>query len=318
MISERLQQYSRLYCRYNGFMLGLTFGAAYFSALRGRYSKVRRRMQEFLDEIEAGISIPSRHKDFVKEHDQLGVDILNATHRASATLRDFFFLGFGAHMIGLGRDEPEGKLMRARVKPLLGTYGMDAKAYDRLVRDANRKYKKAATDDILNPAYDVMLSAIAGLRVEQKTCFVIMPFSKPFADYYAQFYRPALCRAGYRAIRAWEGLAGEQYFSFLVGLIGKCGAALADLSKEERSGAANVNVIHEVGIARGLGKVTFLIGQRGNCEPPGNLAQLAIGMYSPKRKDWPEAQIEESALAFLLQLAAPSLLARADSRSDKG
>src|SRR5262249_23929628 len=92
--------------------------------------------------------------------------------------------------------------------------------------------------------------------------FIIMPFTEPFRGYYSRFYRRCVNFAGFAAIRAWEGVTNEHYHQMLFVLIRKCGVALADVSAMPGSMYPNLNVVHEIGMNMGAGKVTFLLRQR--------------------------------------------------------
>jgi len=52
------------------------------------------------------------------------------------------------------------------------------------------------------------------------TCFVISPFGEPFDDYYKKIYKPAIEKAGLKAIRADEiygtGVIIEEIFAQIV------------------------------------------------------------------------------------------------------
>ena len=61
-------------------------------------------------------------------------------------------------------------------------------------------------DRVLAPSLAYLRDVVARLPVESDTAFVVMPFTAPYAGYYASFYRPALEHCGYRAFRAWDGL----------------------------------------------------------------------------------------------------------------
>ncbi len=83
-----------------------------------------------------------------------------------------------------------------------------------------------------------------------------------------------------RAIRAWGGLSSEEYYLFLLTLISRSGAVLAELT------TLNLNVINEVGIAHGIPKVVFLIGRKPLPHVPSNIAHLPIHMYRTDGADW--------------------------------
>jgi hypothetical protein len=62
---------------------------------------------------------------------------------------------------------------------------------------------------------------------------------------------------------------------------------LADLT------TANLNVIHEVGLAEGMGKTVFLIVAKDETIPPSNLRDLSIVTYDRSRDGWEQREIIE-------------------------
>ena len=121
-----------------------------------------------------------------------------------------------------------------------------------------------------------------------------MPFAPPFDGYFPKFYSPLLAELNYCAVRAWGGLAHENYQEIVGALIRKSGVVLADLTSQ------NINVIHEVGLAEGMGKPVFLIVSSDEIVTPSNLGDLAIVRYDRSRRRWEDRAISECAAILAL------------------
>ena len=131
-------------------------------------------------------------------------------------------------------------------------------------------------------------ACIEPLPEEPSSAFVSMPFAEPFATRYRQFYVPLLRAQGFRALRAWGGVAFEDYWDLLVALIKKASGFLADISGN------NPNVLHEVGLAEGLGKTAMLVIQGTDALAASNLGYHAVVSYSPDDPRWPSSSIENA------------------------
>src|SRR6266704_4118039 len=275
--------HSPLYDRYNGFTLGAFLTTCRFPFTGGRYGVHRRRIDEFLREIDVRIDLPRSHHAFVKRSEPLVQDVLSAIKGHSDTLRDF--AGLGAMSVlqgasgGLVTNE-QRKILRERWTPVLEKYQISVESYDEWLGGLPKAKRGLSGEDILSPASALLTAALEPLGPEADTCFVAMPFKRPFTEYYSLFYQPALERAGLRAIRAWGGLSSEEYYVLLLTLISRCGFVLAELT------TLNLNVINEVGIAHGLPRVVFLIGDRSLSRLPSNIAHLPNMTYSVQGENW--------------------------------
>jgi len=147
--------------------------------------------------------------------------------------------------------------------------------------------------ELMSRAYEFAGMPVMFAPKEDKTCFVIMPFAKPFRDYYSVFYCPLLRFAGYEPIRGWEGVTNERYIRMIFALIHRCGACLADLTAPKGLRTPNLNVIHEVGMNMAAGNVTYLIRQPQKVILPSNFIGLPYVTYNPVAADWPEGQVRQ-------------------------
>ena len=135
----------------------------------------------------------------------------------------------------------------------------------------------------LTPAMDLLTGTLEPLETDNAMCFVAMPFRRPYAGYFAQFYRPLATAMECRAFRMWGGLSGEAYVELMLTVMRRCRVVIADLSE------VNGNVLYEFGVARGLEKRLVPLCQRTFAGAlPSNIASdQLLQVYSPREKDWP-------------------------------
>lgn len=285
-----METFSPLYCRYNGFTLGVFLATAQFPFARRRYRAHRVRVQEFLDEVDLGVDLPRTYSAFVTGFDKLQTNVLAAAKERSSTLRDFMGLGLMAALHGFSGSlvtDAQRRILVDRWTPVLERHGIARTIYEEWLGELPRHEGAVHAEDVLSPALALLNATLEPLAPEPDTCFVAMPFESPFTEYYASFYRPALAGAGLRAIRAWGGLSSEEYYVLLLTLITRSGSMLAELS------TLNLNVINEVGVAHGTGRPVFLIGNRSVASIPSNIAHFRSLIYSRRGRQWMPAAIDQ-------------------------
>jgi len=279
----RLDLYSPVYCRFNGFALGAFLAGASLEFAGPRFGGMRKRVHEFLSETGVGARLPLRHAVYRAAYPSVFDSIRAQVRARSELLHDFMGIGAMAVLSAASvrlATSVQRRTLRDRWVPVFTRYQVPPQAYDRFVRQIGRS---AATRDaglLLSHAFALVSELIQPLDGEIDTCFVAMPFRKPFVDYFGAYYQPALARAKFRAIRAWGGISSEEYYSFVGTLISRCGAVFAELS------TLNPNVMNEIGFAHGANRHTFLVMRRRAAEPPSNIAQLPIFQYSDKGEEW--------------------------------
>jgi hypothetical protein len=286
------QQFPSLYSRYNGFTLGAFLASLCFPYSQRRYSAFRQRIEEFLLEIGIAEQLPKTQKAYPRQFDQLLDRILTASKQRSATLHDFAGLGVmavfqAAHAASM--TDTNRRVLHDRWCPVLERHGVQARVYDEWLQELPQGQSQVYAENLLSPASMLLAHTLESLKPEPDTCFVAMPFRRPFTDYFTRFYRPALERAGMCAVRAWGGLSSEEYYMFLLTLIARSGAVMAELS------TLNANVINEIGVAHGAIRVVFLIGNKSLRKVPSNLAHLPIHTYDDRKQDWLPGAIDTCA-----------------------
>ncbi len=278
---------SPLYARFNGFCLGAFLGGAQQALGADRYGAIRQRVHEFLDEIEIGIRLPSQHAAFVAGYQPLMAALMPELRSRDRDLHAICGVGAMAVLLAggyVGTSRKLRSMLRKRWQPVLTDFGLGPQAFDGFVGDLSRAMRARDLSGLVSQAYLLLTDLLQPLPAEVDTCFIAMPFKRPYADYYAHWYRPALQQAGFRAIRAWGGLGEEEYYPFIAPLIARAAGVVAELS------AGNLNVANEVGLAHGANRPTFLVIRDG-VAPPSNLADLLILRYDPRRRGWPQDDI---------------------------
>jgi hypothetical protein len=99
------------------------------------------------------------------------------------------------------------------------------------------------------------------ILVRPNSCFVIMPFSKPFINVYTKGIRPAISETRHECRRADDlytaGPIVERIWRYLI----QSAIVIADLTTR------NGNVLYELGIAHTLGKEVILLTQQSKDIP---------------------------------------------------
>lgn len=277
--------YSPMYARFNGFCLGAFLGAGQQPFARPRYAAIRRRVHEFLDEIGAGdIRLPVRQGRFAETYTEITGRIQVLVAERDGTLHQCCRLGEAIALYAVAYAHTSPALRRsfkAQVLPALQHLGLGSLAFEQFSRALSAAVRHGDGHAQLAAVFLLLSDLLQPLGAEEGTCFVAMPFAQPYADQFALLYRPALAKAGFRAIRAWGGLAEEEYYPFIAPLIARSAVVLADLS------AHNLNVANEVGLAHGANIPTILVMHRNAGPPPSNLADLAVLRYDPAAAEWP-------------------------------
>jgi hypothetical protein len=208
----------------------------------------------------------------------------------SRELSDSYFIGQCAYTTAAGAIDAADEVAQLKVDLLhkLEALELPAELAEAFWIRAPEPDTDIAFDDMVSAALRLARGCIEPLIDEPSTAFVSMPFAEPFADRYRQFYCPLLRAQGLRPVRAWGGVVFEDYWDLLLTLIRKAGSFFADVS------GANPNVLHEVGLAEGMGKTAWLVMERSEQLPPSNLGYHAVVMYDPQDSRWPQGAIEDA------------------------
>jgi hypothetical protein len=131
------------------------------------------------------------------------------------------------------------------------------------------------------------------------SCFVMQPFATPLGDYYEKIYRPAIEKAGLRAIRADADIFGtgkimDQVWSG----INSARVLVAELTSR------NPNVFYELGLAHALKKPVVLVSAREE-DVPFDLQHIRVIYYDTSDPFWGAKLIEKVAENVLSALNNP-------------
>jgi hypothetical protein len=132
-----------------------------------------------------------------------------------------------------------------------------------------------------------------------ETCFVMMPFASPLGGYYEKVYKPAIEKAGLKAVRADTEIFGagkimDQVWSG----INSAKVLVAELT------ARNPNVFYELGLAHALKKPVVLISSNEE-DVPFDLKHIRVIYYDVTDPFWGTKLLEKVAENILSALQNP-------------
>lgn len=292
-----IKPFSELFACYNGTMLGFFLAGSFGGYLAGRYPILRQRIHEFLDELDIQYRLPSDHSEFVERHAEISTDITKEVFKTSDPVFDYFMTGSLAiyTVIENANGGADAEIFRAETLKYMARKNLSPQSLSRFEKSvALEKDGRILADKLHSGSLAFLNDALKIPETEADTAFVAMPFSAKFRTNFVTLYQPLLSRLGYRSLRAWGGLASEDYQVLLGTLMSKCGAVLAELT------TLNKNVLHEIGMAEGRDQWLFLIAEKDKVKPPSNIADLAIFEYERGEKGWEQKAIDELALMISL------------------
>ncbi len=301
----KIDLFSPLYSRYNGFMLGQFVGGMFAGFAREMYPIHRARVVEFLEEIGAAVTFPEEPVPFGSDaYNELMQQVIITVAKLSKETAEFALLALNLIFFGYSEAASEmAALSEAEIRRLIAAYRLpelDLVTFQQSIPRDPEAEPPIKIDDVLSPSLAYLAQVVEEMAIEPETAFVIMPFSQPYAGYYQTFYRPSMEQAGFRAFRAWGGLSWENYADLLVKLIAKSGIVLADISEGNR------NVFYEIGAAHAFGKLSVLIVAEPFADQwPANIGHDPVSKYSTDDDNWPAFAIRHVALmANAMRLAA--------------
>ena len=110
-------------------------------------------------------------------------------------------------------------------------------------------------------------------------CFVIMPFSGSFNDYYRKILKPTIENCGLKSIRADEVYGVKPIIEDIAECIINSEIVIADVTDK------NPNVNYELGMAHALCKQVIIISQKVE-DIPFDYRHIRAIIYDTKRVDW--------------------------------
>jgi len=268
-VDSEPDRHSPLYDRYNGFLLGAYFAAAYARRRASVFTPLRTRMQELLDELEIARLLPLDQESFVRSHADLAAELAPALKEASGELFNFFLLGTCAvQRCGLESADDLAEVRRV-ARHVLATHDLSRELWDSTFQ------VREESASPLRRAMPLLAAVLAPLPEEEETCFVAQPPGENGARDFERFFRVLLEACGKRSIRTLAGFGGERRQEVLVQAIRRSGSLLADIS------GFTPDVVFQLGVARGAGKRVYLFTSTAELEPPADLALRWICRFTP-------------------------------------
>lgn len=128
------------------------------------------------------------------------------------------------------------------------------------------------------------------------SCFVMMPFARPYGDYYEKIYDPAINKAGLKPIRADNEIFGTgKIMDQIWSGINAARVLVAEMTTR------NPNVFYELGLAHALQKPVVLVSSNED-DVPFDLQHIRVIYYDVMDPFWGEkliAKISENILSAL-------------------
>lgn len=131
------------------------------------------------------------------------------------------------------------------------------------------------------------------------TCFVMMPFAAPLGDYYAKIYKPAIEKAGLRAVRADADIFGTgKIIDQIWAGINSAKVLVAELTSR------NPNVFYELGLAHALEKPVVLVSSN-EADIPFDLKHIRVIYYDMTDPFWGSKLLDKVAENILSAIEHP-------------
>jgi hypothetical protein len=115
--------------------------------------------------------------------------------------------------------------------------------------------------------------------IDEKLCFILMPFKDPFNSYYKKIIKQAASEAGMEAVRADDVYGIGVIIRDIWDLIWKAKIVIADVTDK------NPNVNYELGLCHALGIPTILITKRIE-DVPFDYRHRRIIVYDTEEVGW--------------------------------
>jgi hypothetical protein len=132
------------------------------------------------------------------------------------------------------------------------------------------------------------------------SCFVMQPFKAPLGDYYEKAYKPAIEKAGLKAVRADAEIFGTgKIMDQIWSGINKARVLVAELTNR------NPNVFYELGLAHALRKPVVLVSSNEG-DVPFDLQHIRVIYYDMSDPFWGNKLVDKVAENILSALQNPN------------
>lgn len=299
-----VERASPLWCRVNGVLLGQFVSLAYDDCGRPRYEARRARVESFLRELAVEVPLPATAADAAAgSHAALLARLLPRLAACSRELAEFTILGglLTHYTLSAHHDADGAAALAVEIERLRATWNLPPLDPLRLEVPADRR----TADRVLAPALAYLREVVSRLAVEEDTALVIAPLSADYDAAFTDFVRPALEQCGYRVLRMWASMAGEDYADLQLAIVGRCGLVWADVSELDH------DVLYRIGAAHALGRTTVIVARADRASVvPDTIGHDAVVRYDPADPDWPAGSV-------LLMAACLAAIRLAAERGDR-
>jgi len=180
---------------------------------------------------------------------------------------------------------------------------MDSLTYAKLIEDTNGKFRiidVSGGGDVSVDSEARLKKLGKGVSVSSEdTCFVMMPFADPHGSYYEKVFKPAIQKAGLRAVRAdAEIFATGKIMDQVWRGISSAKILVSELTTR------NPNVFYELGIAHALRKPVVLVSSNEE-DVPFDLHHIRVIYYDVTDPFWGTKLIEKVAENILSAIKNP-------------
>ncbi|MBI2361518.1 MAG: hypothetical protein HYV04_21850, partial [Deltaproteobacteria bacterium] len=180
---------------------------------------------------------------------------------------------------------------------------MESLKHAKLVEESNGKFRVIDVSGSADAPVDTearLKKLGKGISVSSEDiCFLVMPFAEPHGTYYDQIYKPAIQKAGLRAVRADAEIFGTGKIMDQVWRgINTAKILVAELTTR------NPNVFYELGLAHALRKPVVLVSSNEG-DVPFDLHHIRVIYYDVKDPFWGTKLIEKIAENILSAIKNP-------------
>ncbi|MCB2182143.1 MAG: hypothetical protein KQH63_08975 [Desulfobulbaceae bacterium] len=216
-MNQNTKSHSLLYNIYNGIMMGFFLGTGGFAsnADSSRYPSLRKRLLNFSLEIGVPLDLPEDSEKYKNEAGNILESFLGELNRNRIDLSVFVIFGISFMEYCIHKCFNHEELIQLNKKTLnmiMHDAHLTKINIDEYANNIEIKRDGISMNSLHSVSLSLVNEIISQLPEEEKTAFVVMPFSEPYDSNYVSFYRPLMSKFGYETIRAWGDISQENYY----------------------------------------------------------------------------------------------------------
>jgi hypothetical protein len=174
--------------------------------------------------------------------------------------------------------------LQQALEPILDINSLTADKYSSICLAREKwNFLKKELEDKIRAEYDVFPQRSFG--VDEKLCFVLMPFTKSFKPLYTKVIKPVVTKCGLKCRRADDIFEPKPIMQDVWKHINMARIIIADLT------GRNPNVFYEVGVAHALAKRVILLTQDEN-DVPFDIKHIRHITYSSNLRGKEKLKVE--------------------------